>query len=151
MQLVAGMTVTVTVLLGIFTGVGIFTFGYGKGASYLSSDPTMCANCHVMQGHYDSWQNSSHRHVAVCNDCHLPHSFVGKWFTKADNGFFHSLAFTLENFHEPIQIKTRNRRVTQHACLDCHAEIVHQMFPVMVESEMISCVHCHRDVGHAHR
>ena len=104
-----------------------------------------------MQGHFDSWQNSSHRHVAVCNDCHLPHHYVGKWFTKADNGFFHSLAFTLENFHEPIQIKPRNRRVTQHACLDCHVEIVHQMFPVATEGEILSCVRCHSDVGHAHR
>jgi cytochrome c nitrite reductase small subunit len=60
-----------------------------------------------MQDHYDSWQQSSHRHVAVCNDCHLPHNAVGKLVTKADNGFFHSLAFTLENFHEPIQIKPR--------------------------------------------
>jgi cytochrome c nitrite reductase small subunit len=47
--------------------------------------------------------------------------FRGKWITKADNGFFHSLAFTTDDFHEPIQIKPRNRRVTQGACLHCHA------------------------------
>jgi cytochrome c nitrite reductase small subunit len=150
-HLVAGLTISLTVMVGVFIGIGMFTFGYGKGGSYLSNNPTMCANCHVMQGHFDSWQNSSHRHVAVCNDCHLPHNFVGKWFTKADNGFFHSLAFTLENFHEPIQIKPRNRRVTQHACLDCHAEIVHQMFPGASRDQMLSCIHCHSDVGHAHR
>jgi cytochrome c nitrite reductase small subunit len=144
-------SVVLAILLGVLGGVGAFTFGYGKGASYLSSDPTACANCHVMQGHFDSWQNSSHRHVAVCNDCHLPHSFVGKWTTKADNGFFHSLAFTLENFHEPIQIKTRNRRVTQQACLACHAELVHQMLPAAADGEMLMCIHCHSDVGHALR
>ena len=71
--------------------------------------------------------------------------------TKADNGFFHSLAFTLENFREPIQIKPRNRRVTQHTCLYCHEEIVHQMLPAESEGEMLSCVHCHSSVGHAHR
>jgi cytochrome c nitrite reductase small subunit len=151
LRLIAGLTIVLTVLVGILLGLGGFTFGYGKGWSYLSSDPAMCANCHVMQGHYDSWQNSSHRHVAVCNDCHLPHNFAGKWFTKADNGFFHSLAFTLENFHEPIQIKPRNRRVTQHTCLHCHAEIAHQMLPVVSDGEMLSCVHCHSDVGHAVR
>jgi cytochrome c nitrite reductase small subunit len=150
-RLIAGLTIVLTVLLGVLLGVGGFTFGYGKGWSYLSSDPAMCANCHVMQGHFDSWQSSSHRHVAVCNDCHLPHNFAGKWFTKADNGFFHSLAFTLENFHEPIQIKPRNRRVTQHACLHCHAEIVHQMFPSARDGEVLSCVHCHSDVGHSLR
>jgi cytochrome c nitrite reductase small subunit len=135
----------------VLCGVGLFTFGYGKGASYLGRDPKNCANCHVMQGHYDSWQHSSHRHVAVCADCHLPHDFVGKWVTEADNGFFHSLAFTLENFHEPIQIKPRNRRVTQNACLDCHATTVHQMSASAGDEGMPLCVHCHRDVGHAFR
>jgi cytochrome c nitrite reductase small subunit len=152
--LVRRMTIAsmiLVVMLGILCGVGLFTFGYGKGASYLSNNPVGCANCHVMQDHYDSWQKSSHRHVAVCNDCHLPHNAIGKWVTKADNGFFHSLAFTLENFHEPIQIKPRNRRVTQRACLDCHAEIVHQMLPAHDEGEMLACIHCHSDVGHAHR
>ena len=138
-------------ILGLLLGIGIFTFGYGKGASYLSNNPKGCANCHVMQDHYDSWQHSSHRHVAVCNDCHLPHDPIGKWLVKADNGFFHSLAFTLENFHEPIQIKPRNRRVTQGTCLYCHESVVHEMLTTEADGEMLSCVHCHSDVGHAHR
>ena len=137
-------------LLGIFCGIGLFTFGYGKGYSYLLSNPTTCTNCHVMQANYDSWEQSSHRHVAVCNDCHLPHDFMGHLITEADNGFCHSLAFTLENFHEPIQIKPRNRRVTQNACLHCHSDTVHQM-GAADQGEMPLCVHCHRDVGHALR
>lgn len=143
--------VLLTIMLGVLGGIGAFTFGYGKGASYLSNDPAACVNCHVMQGHFDSWQNSSHRHVAVCNDCHLPHDPIGKWITKADNGFFHSLAFTLENFHEPIQIKPRNSRVAQGACLSCHEDFVHQLLPAEAGGEMHSCVHCHSGVGHALR
>ncbi|MHB8898298.1 MAG: cytochrome c nitrite reductase small subunit [Thermoguttaceae bacterium] len=139
------------VAVGILGGIGVFTFGYGQGASYLSSDPKACANCHVMQQYYDSWEQSGHRHVAVCNDCHLPHNFLGKWTTKGDNGFFHSLAFTLENFHEPIQIKPRNRRVTQNSCLHCHADFVHQMLPVQPGGDMLLCIHCHDNVGHALR
>jgi cytochrome c nitrite reductase small subunit len=140
-----------TVLLGMLCGLGLFTFGYGKGASYLSNDPTGCANCHVMQDHFDSWQHSSHQRVAVCNDCHLPHHPVGKWVVKADNGFFHSLAFTLENFHEPIQIKPRNRRVTQAACLHCHESMVHEMLMADSEEKTLACIHCHSDVGHSQR
>lgn len=136
---------------GIASGLGVFTFGYGKGASYLSNSPTSCVNCHVMEPYYDSWQNSSHRHVAVCNDCHLSHHPVGKWVTKADNGFFHSLAFTLNDFHEPIRIKPRNRLVTQASCVDCHRETVHQMFPSTPREEMLMCATCHSDVGHALR
>lgn len=139
------------VALGLLVGVGTFTFGYGEGASYLSNDPQACVNCHVMQGHMDSWQNSSHHHVAVCNDCHLPHDPIGKWVTKADNGFFHSLAFTMQNYKEPIEIKPRNRTVTQNACIDCHSDFVHAMLPAETGGEMQACIHCHSDVGHAFR
>lgn len=138
-------------IFGMIGGLGAFTFGYGEGAAYLSNDPSACANCHVMQGHYDSWQASSHRHVATCNDCHLSDHPIGKWVVKADNGFFHSLAFTTGNFPEPIHIKPRNRVVTQNACLSCHGDFVHEMLPVTPGGDMPSCVHCHSDVGHAHR
>jgi len=36
-------------LIGAVAGIGIFTFGYAKGASYLTNDPEACANCHVME------------------------------------------------------------------------------------------------------
>jgi len=136
---------------GVLGGLGAFTFGYGDGTAYLTNNPVSCANCHVMQQHYDAWVKSSHHGVATCNDCHLPHDFAGKWITKADNGFFHSLAFTTNDFHEPIQIKPRNRRVTQNACLHCHADYVEHMLPAEPGGEMQSCVHCHGDVGHAGR
>ena len=145
------LSLLVMILLGTLGGLAAFTFGYGKGASYLSNKPDTCANCHVMQSHFDSWQHSSHQHVAVCNDCHLPHHPVGKWIVKADNGFFHSLAFTLENYHEPIQIKPRNRRVTQGTCLHCHGQFVHELLPLEPDGETLACIHCHSDVGHAHK
>ncbi len=135
-------------LIGVLGGVGTFTFVYAHGASYLSSDPNACANCHIMQDYLDTWQKSSHHHVAVCVDCHLPHDFVGKYVAKADNGFFHSMAFTLDNFHEPIQIKGRNRRITQLNCVACHTETVQQMLPEEPGGEMVMCIHCHAGVGH---
>lgn len=137
--------------LGVLGGLGAFTFGYGDGTAYLKNNPASCANCHVMQGQYDSWTHSSHRSVATCNDCHLPHDFLGKWITKADNGFFHSLAFTTDDFHEPIQIKDRNRRVTQGACLHCHSKYVNHMLPAERGGDMLRCVQCHDDVGHSRR
>jgi len=145
------LPVGVALLGGALAGLGFFTFGYGEGASYLSNDPRACANCHIMQDHYDAWLNSSHKHVATCNDCHLPHNFLGKWITKSDNGFFHSLAFTTGGFHEPIQIKPRNARVVQNACLYCHSDFVHNMLPEAPGGDMLSCVKCHSSVGHAER
>lgn len=145
------LAAAVALPLGPLLGLGAFTFGYGEGHAYLSNDPRACANCHVMQDHFDSWLASSHARVAACNDCHLPHDFVGKWVTKADNGFFHSLAFTLGDFHEPIRIKPRNRRVTQGACLVCHRDVVHGMLAAHGSGDTLLCVHCHSDVGHALR
>ncbi len=129
-------------------GVGVFTFGYAEGLSYFRSDPNACANCHVMQDYLDTWQKSSHHHAAVCVDCHLPHTFVRKYVAKADNGFFHSLAFTLDSFPEPIRIKVRNRRITQENCLACHGEVVDHMRPQDPSDDALNCIHCHAGVGH---
>jgi hypothetical protein len=43
-----------------------------------------------MQPQYDSWSRSAHHHVAGCVDCHLPHDFIGKYYTKAEHGYRHS-------------------------------------------------------------
>ena len=138
--------------LGLLAGVGTFTFGYGKGSSYLSNKPESCVNCHAMQDQYDSWQQSSHHHVAVCNDCHLPHDgFVDKWAAKASNGFFHSVAFTFGGYPDPIQITEQNRKITQSTCVDCHRDFVHNMLPETKGGDMQNCVHCHADIGHAGR
>src|SRR5262245_14163155 len=108
-------------LVGVTLGLGGFTFWYGEGLSYFSSDPKGCANCHVMNDHYDSWQKASHHTVATCNDCHVPHDFVGKWVSKGVNGFWHSKGFTLMDFHDPIRIKPHNAAVLQANCIGCHA------------------------------
>ena len=136
-------------LVGALVGLGAFTFVYGEGVSYLSTDPAACANCHVMQEQYDSWTGSSHRSVAGCIDCHLPHDLVGKYVAKADNGLFHSWAFTFDAFPEPIRIKPRNHRILESNCVACHEELVHELLPASPSGEAIACIRCHADVGHA--
>ena len=91
---------------------------------------------------------SSHRAVATCNDCHTPPGLVPKYFTKAEHGFFHSLAFTTGNFHDPIQIKERSRRVTENACRKCHQDIVHDIDTTTAHDGTMSCIRCHASVGH---
>lgn len=142
-----GVTALAAGAVGILAGLGSFTFIYAKGASYMTNDPAACANCHIMGGHYDAWRKSSHHAVAVCNDCHAPHDFLGKYMTKAENGFWHSWAFTTGWFHEPIQIRAKNRAVTQQACLYCHGDIVQSMHPGG-GPENVACIHCHDSVGH---
>jgi cytochrome c nitrite reductase small subunit len=88
--------------------------------------------------------------VAACNDCHAPHAIVGKYVTKAVNGFWHSVAFTSGRFHEPIAITERNRRVTEGACRYCHDEIAHAIDTRPARGQEIECIRCHRSVGHLH-
>jgi cytochrome c nitrite reductase small subunit len=136
-------------VVGLAIGVGAYTFVYAKGASYLTDDPAACANCHIMNEQLSGWVKSSHRSVAVCNDCHTPPGLVPKYVTKAENGFWHSFAFTTGRFHEPIQITPRNRAVTESACRKCHADIVAAIEgPPSVDAKPLSCIRCHRSVGH---
>lgn len=137
-------------LAGLFGGVlglGGFTFSYAQGFSYLSNDPKSCVNCHVMRDVYDGWNRGSHKHVAVCNDCHTPHDFVGKWAIKGLNGLRHSAAFTLGSFPEPIRITALNRDVTQHTCLYCHGELVSTIAHEK-SNDPTDCLTCHAGVGH---
>ncbi len=137
------------VMLGILVGLGLFTFVYAEGASYLSSDPAACVNCHIMQNEYESWQKASHHAVATCVDCHLPAEGIEKYWAKAVNGFNHSKAFTLQDFHEPIMITPQNAKILQQNCLRCHSELVHgQVSGIAGDGDQISCVHCHKHVGH---
>ena len=140
--------VLLAVIFGILLGVGLFTFGYARGASYMTDDPSACANCHVMRDQFSSWTKSSHGKVAVCNDCHTPPGFIPKYTTKAINGFFHSLAFTTQHFPDEIQITGRNFRVAESSCLKCHAEIVEGIRGTREHRQDVSCIQCHSRVGH---
>jgi cytochrome c nitrite reductase small subunit len=133
--------------LGIPVGVGAFTFVYAKGFSYLSSDPRACVNCHIMNEQYRAWLKSGHRHAATCVECHLPHEGAAKWVAKADHGFRHSMAFTLQSFKEPIEITRRDVRIVKDNCLRCHAAFVHAVTANPVRGE-IDCLHCHARAGH---
>ena len=161
-------------LAGLALGLGAYTFVYARGASYLSTDPAVRANCHIMREHFDAWQRSSHRSAAGCADCHMPHDFIGKYSAKASNGFWHSLAFTTGRFPDPLQIKPHNRTITEEACRDCHGDIVATIDPARVDEagtrsgltgapvsdrpqmhdgaaaggDRLSCIRCHLYVGH---
>jgi len=138
----------IAIVIGAAVGLGGFTFVYAKGGSYLGNDPASCANCHIMQDQLDAYVKSSHRAVATCNDCHTPPGLVPKYLTKAEHGFFHSLAFTTGNFHDPIQIKDRSRRVTENSCRKCHQDIVRDIDATTAHGGSMSCIRCHASVGH---
>lgn len=146
-------------VLGASLGVAGFTFEYAEGLSYLSDDPNACVNCHVMQDYFDAWQHASHHEHATCNACHVPHdSILSKYMVKAEHGWRHSKGFTLNNFHEPIQITPSSKAVVADNCMRCHSSIADdlqahaQAFGTLdqasAQSQAADCLHCHTRVGH---
>ena len=146
------LTVAVALLIGAAGGLGLFVVGYADAFSYLRDDPDACANCHVMRVHLDAWVKSSHGKFAVCNDCHAPHdNVVNKYYCKARNGFFHSLAFTTGDYPDNLRITAYNRGVAEEACRHCHAAVTHRIDPQPVASsgaDALACTKCHSTVGH---
>jgi cytochrome c nitrite reductase small subunit len=144
--------VLAAVAAGITIGLGCYTFVYAKGYSYLTNDPAACSNCHVMSDHYAAWSRGSHRAVATCNDCHTPPGFLPKYLTKARNGFWHSFYFTVGGYPDPLRITPRNHDVTEQACRKCHAELTASIEPLRSSAsrsaQQLSCISCHRTVGH---
>jgi cytochrome c nitrite reductase small subunit len=145
----ARLLVLLAGLVGIPLGVGAFTFVYAKGFSYLSPDPRACVNCHIMNPQYDAWLKSGHRHAATCVECHLPDRGLAKWVAKAGHGFRHSVAFTLQNFKEPIEITPADRVLVQANCVRCHAALVDAIqASAGPNGEALTCTRCHAGAGH---
>lgn len=154
-------SLTMSVVFGAFAGAGSLTFYSAKGTAYLSDDPKVCVNCHIMREQYAGWQQASHHAVATCNDCHLSHkNLLAKLIVKASNGYAHSRAFTMQDFAEPIRIKPHNAVVLEENCLRCHAALIeditaHGTLGVPsdpnLKADLFGCVRCHQEVGHGPR
>jgi len=152
MPILKSWSAVVAGLVGLVSGIGLFTFDYGEGLSYFSTDPRACANCHIMNDQYASWQKGPHHASARCVDCHLPHAVIPKYLAKARNGYYHSKGFTLQDFHEPIMIKPHNAATLQESCLRCHGDFVHMIIQgSKTSADAVRCVHCHRGAGHGAR
>lgn len=134
-------------LLGSILSIGLYTFIYAHGFSYISNDPKACVNCHVMRDVYDGWNHSSHKSVATCNDCHVPHNFLAKYAAKGLNGWHHSVAFTTGDFKEPIRIKKHNKEILKQNCMSCHGTLVDPV--IHKKGGELDCLHCHSRIGHA--
>lgn len=133
--------------LGVALGLGLYTFVYARGYSYLGHDSRACANCHAMNAQYEGWQRGSHRSAARCADCHTPFNPVGKYAIKAWDGFWHSYYFTTDTYPDNIRITNLSLRVAEGQCRACHAAITAQISG-HGQGSGLPCVNCHSQVGH---
>jgi len=147
--------VPVIVLAGILVGISAYLFHISRATSYLSDKPETCINCHVMVPQYYTWSHSSHREVAHCNDCHVPHdNFFSHYYFKAKDGLRHATIFTLRNEPHSIFIKEEGENAVQNNCIRCHTELIEAGTLSSTNPEMFKnrserkCWECHKDVPH---
>jgi cytochrome c nitrite reductase small subunit len=147
--------IPVILLLGGLVGIGATAFKVSNASSYLSDDPRACVNCHVMTPQYATWEHSSHRERASCNDCHVPHDNVfNKYYFKAKDGARHATIFTLRTDPQVIRIKEAGKGVVQQNCIRCHTNQVNPVSASNVTGHNYKlgegplCWDCHVEVPH---
>ncbi len=145
----------VNLLIAFFTGIFIYAIYVSNAVSYLSDNPETCVNCHVMRSEFATWQYSSHREVAVCNDCHVPHDNVlSKYYFKAKDGLRHAAMFTLRMEPQVIKMHEAGQEVVQENCKACHQQVNREVSirNITLEDKMHDngklCWDCHREVPH---
>lgn len=145
----------VMILLGAIVGLVIYIGKVANVASYLTDDPRACINCHVMTTEYITWNHSSHRAVATCNDCHVPHDNVFKQYAfKAKDGLYHATIYTLRTEPQAIVMHEAGQQAVQNNCIRCHFDQVTDAKSVSwVDSHLTdrldrTCWECHRETPH---
>lgn len=147
--------IPVIIVSSLLLGLVLFLFYISKAHSYLSDEPETCTNCHIMSPQYATWSHSSHREVATCNDCHVPHDNIfNHYYFKAKDGLRHATIFTLRNEPQVIFIKPEGAEVVHNNCIRCHNQLlIDPKLNASVdnhENHMTDrrCVECHRTVPH---
>ncbi len=145
----------VVLMLGVLCGFIAYILHISNFTSYFSDKPETCVNCHVMAPQYATWSHSSHREVANCNACHVPHNNVfNKYYFKAKDGLRHATIFTLRNEPQVIFIKEEGKKAVQDNCIRCHNDLITQNEMPFSAPKICctikerKCWDCHREVPH---
>ena len=48
----ANARLLLSIAVGSAVGIGVYTFTFARGASYLTDVPAACANCHIMNKYF---------------------------------------------------------------------------------------------------
>lgn len=147
--------IPVIVLVGAIFGLGLYIVKISNITSYMSDDPKACINCHVMTAEYITWDHSSHRAVANCNDCHVPNDNIfNKYYFKAKDGMYHATVFTLRMEPQAIIMKDASAEVVQKNCVRCHEDqVTDAKMSSWVDNHKENrttrkCWECHQQVPH---
>lgn len=137
----------ITILLVAFLIVGA---GAATAAMHaITGDPAFCGTCHVMDNYMGTWEHSSHKDVAGCNDCHTDQSsYAAKTWSKATAGARHAYVNYLSTPPMHLKMVESSKNVVQENCVRCHTELVANTPQLMNPSESKYCFNCHRTMPH---
>lgn len=146
----------VIILAGMFFGLASYSIYVSKAWSYISDDPEVCVNCHIMTPQYSTWIHSAHRENANCMDCHVPHdNFFRKYMFKAKDGLRHATLFTMRAERQVISIEEEGKKVVQNNCIRCHADLFDKDKLIsqtkgeyQTHHNNRECWECHRETPH---
>ena len=132
---------------GGICGLAVLASILTNATSYLGDDPKACINCHVMIPQFVSWERSSHREVAHCSDCHIPHdTFLNKWAYKFKSGAVDTDVYITHGEPKVITLKESSVETVKNNCIRCHAE---QTMALRIHNETDrKCWDCHREMIH---
>ncbi|MCS6971019.1 MAG: cytochrome c nitrite reductase small subunit [Planctomycetota bacterium] len=137
------------IALGVLLGLGAATFYVSRAWSYLSDHPETCMNCHVMTHAYVTWNHSSHREVASCTDCHVPHDSLWRTYAfKAADGLRHAAVFTWRREPQVIRLHPAAVPVVEANCRRCHDQLLSDIHMRQSHAGELRCWDCHREVPH---
>jgi len=147
--------IPVILISAILIGLSLYIFYVSRAPSYLSDKPKTCMNCHIMAPQYATWSHSSHREVATCNDCHVPHNNIfNKFYFKAKDGIRHATIFTKRAEPQVIFIHEKGQNVVQQNCVRCHKKLISDDKLMNITAiynhyrQERKCWECHREVPH---
>jgi cytochrome c nitrite reductase small subunit len=151
-----GWILAVNLVIALLVGMFFYVSYVSNALSYLSDAPETCVNCHVMRTQYATWQHSSHREVAACNDCHVPQDNVfRKYLFKAQDGMRHAYMFTFRLEPQVIRMHEAGVSVVQENCIACHEKTNRDTRLSGITAEVAShgggklCWQCHRETPHS--
>ncbi|GAB4390834.1 MAG: hypothetical protein Kow0025_25540 [Thermodesulfovibrionales bacterium] len=137
-------TAIVLLLLLVAVMGGIAGLRYYR---YTREDPQFCAQCHMMQESFRSWEQSSHRDI-ICQQCH-------RLSLLEQNRLF--VKYVTQGYTEPRGDSEHGRVEPWNACRDCHMKEAKQGSVSLRSSfgharhvfmEGIDCSRCHSERLH---
>ncbi|MBM7865307.1 cytochrome c nitrite reductase small subunit [Heliobacterium gestii] len=131
---------------------GIFLMAAGAGTAAMhkiTGNTAFCGTCHVMDNYMASWEHSSHREVAGCNDCHTDQrNYAAKTWSKVYAGSQHAFVNTVLTPPDHLKLYEASKPIIQRNCLRCHDDLVAQTNLDKAEPGGKSCFDCHRSTPH---